>query len=84
VEAETEKKAMREIDERIKAGEADLKKKRDLVSNVNHKIKELVEKFRNDGYLRAGENILRTDLTAADRLITDPMMVTYEKCVTLI
>ena len=85
MEAETEEdsergvKELKEFQEHLAVEKADLAKKLDVISNVERKTTELVQKFRNDGYLQAGKNILRTDLTQADRLITDPMMATYEK-----
>ena len=64
--------------------EADLKKQKDAIDNVKNKSNELMQKLQDAGYLQADKCTLRTDLRVADRLITDPMMATYEKYSTLI
>ena len=79
-----ENKALVEFNEHLAAKQVELAKKVDVLKNLERKTTELVQKFRIDGYLQPDKNVLRTDLTFAERLITDPMMVTYDKYVTLI
>ena len=59
---------------------AGLKKQMNLIDDVMNKMNEQYQKLLDAGYLQDDDpGMLRTDLTAADRLVADPMMATYEK-----
>ena len=85
LEPETETRAARkdremaEFNEQIRVKMAGLAKKKEVIANVNRKITDLLQKFQDYGYLQADNERLRTDLSTADRLVADPMMITYEK-----
>ena len=72
------------FEEQMNEKKADLKKQMAAIENVKNKMNELMQKLHDAGYLQADNQMLRTDLTVADRLVADPMMATYEKYVILI
>ena len=62
---------------------ADLDKQLNVIDNVNCKIYEQFQKLLDAGYLQADTGMLRTVLTATDRLAADKMMATHDKYCTL-
>ena len=82
-------KAKKESDERravfnehIREVDADLKKRKDVIDNTLRKMEDMIQKLHDMGAIEVidGTNTLRRNLTAEERLVTDPIETTYFKC----
>ena len=83
---EEEEKSKKEVEERqaafevlVREKDADLKKKLDVIENVERKMNELETKLRDMGAYEANSNATRTDFSEEEKLVVAPIDATYIK-----